>query len=81
MIPWFWSNPRLYCAVAECKEHGLLEGKIRIKKKDNISKIYVVKTIASTDEEGCKKFKSRQDTIRMKRREKRARKKNDKEEY
>ncbi len=81
-IPWFWSNPRLYCGIAECEEHGLLEGKIRIKKKDNTSKIYVVKTITGTDEEGLSKIQKRQDAIRSKRREKRARKKNDKiDEY
>lgn len=79
-IPWFWSNPRLYCSIGECKEHGLLEGKIRIKKKDNTSRLYVVKTISSTDEEGYQKFKDRQDTIRLKRREKRARKKIEKDE-
>lgn len=81
-IPWFWSNPRLYCGIAECEKHGLLEGKIRIKKKDNTSKIYVVKTITETDEDGLRKIQSRQDAIRSKRREKRARKKNDKiDEY
>ena len=75
LIPWFWSNPRLYCAIGCCEKHGLLDGKIRIKKKDCTNKIYVVKTISSTDKEGYEKIKIRQDNIREKRREKRYRKK------
>jgi inhibitor of KinA sporulation pathway (predicted exonuclease) len=75
LIPWFWSNPRLYCAIGRCNDHGLLDGKIRIKKKDCTNKIYVVKTITSTDEEGYDKIKVRQNNIREKRREKRYRKK------
>ena len=39
------------------------------------NKIYVVKTISSTDKEGYDKIKVRQDNIREKRREKRYRKK------
>ena len=75
LVPWFWSNPRLYCAIGRCNEHGLLDGKIRIKKKDCTNKIYVVKTIASTDEQGYEKVLARQNNIREKRREKRFRKK------
>ena len=75
LIPWFWSNPRLYCAIGRCNEHGLLDGKIRIKKKDCTNKIYVVKTISSTDEQGYEKIMARQNNIREKRREKRFRKK------
>ena len=79
VIPWFWSNPRLFCGLGQCKEHGYMDGKIRIKKKDSTNKIYVVKTITSADEEGYKKLLERQNSIREKRREKRYRKRTGKD--
>ena len=53
----------------------MLDGKIRIKKKESTNKVYVVKTISSTDNDGHEKIKLRQNSIREKRREKRYRKK------
>ena len=75
-VDWFCSNPKIYCCIAQCKEHGLMKGKVRIK-KSNTGKMYAIKTVNSIDENGYKLIHDRQQLIRAKRKAKRIRRKND----
>jgi len=76
-VNWFCSNVKVYACVCECNTHGLILSKVHIKKTDN-GKIYAIKTVRPTDENGLKKVMDRQKLIREKRREKRGRKKENK---
>lgn len=49
-IPWFTSNGKHYYAVFVCNEHGMLKGKIRIRKSSN-NDLYVVKTMRQINDE------------------------------
>ena len=68
-IRWFSDNAKLYYCLSLCPEHGLLKGKIRMKKSVN-DKYFVVKTLKLTDETGASKIKQRQLDIRAKRKKK-----------
>lgn len=71
-IRWFSDNAKTYYCLACCNEHGWLKGKIRLRKSDD-DKIYAIKTLKLTDDEGAASIRKRQADIRKKRREKRAR--------
>ncbi|MCR5607902.1 MAG: exonuclease domain-containing protein [Lachnospiraceae bacterium] len=74
MVNWFCNSVKTYSCITKCSEHGLLKGKIRVKKaKDD--KLFAIKTVSSTNEEGYKLLKNRQQLIRAKRKAKRTRKK------
>lgn len=65
-VRWFTPNQKIYYGLAICPEHGFLKGKIRMKKVDD-ERIYVVKTLKLTDEEGAQKIVDRKDDVRKKR--------------
>lgn len=71
-IRWFSDNSKTYYCLASCNEHGWLKGKIRLRKSDD-DKVYAIKTLKLTDDEGAEAIRTRQHDIRKKRREKRAR--------
>lgn len=68
-IRWFSYNSRTYYSLMHCNIHGWVKGKIRIKKADN-GKLFVIKTLKITDEDGAEKIRQRQDEIRERRRHK-----------
>lgn len=51
-IRWFSSGQRYYLCLAACPEHGLMKGKIRMKKSED-GRIFAVKTVKPVDEEGA----------------------------
>jgi inhibitor of KinA sporulation pathway (predicted exonuclease) len=50
IVPWFGIGTKQYYSVSQCSEHGLLKGKIRIK-KSALNQTFVVKTMKQIDEE------------------------------
>jgi len=71
-IRWFSDNSKTYYSLSVCDEHGWLKGKVRLKKTDD-EKVYAVKTLKLTDDNGADTIRQKQNDIRKKRREKRAR--------
>lgn len=69
-IKWFSSNQKTYYCVAKCETHGLLKGRMKIKKTDD-NVFYAVKILKLTDEDGVNAIKEKQLAARMRRREKR----------
>ncbi|MDR1766429.1 MAG: exonuclease domain-containing protein [Lachnospiraceae bacterium] len=69
-IQWFASGQKYFYAIGICKEHGLVRGKIRIKKAEDQS-TYVVKTIKLSSDSEFERIKLKRDEVR-KRRSKRA---------
>lgn len=67
-VRWFTPNQKIYYGLAICPEHGYLKGKIRMKKVDD-EKVYAVKTLKLTDEEGAQSIVDRKADVRKKRSE------------
>ena len=44
------NNPKVYYSISNCEEHGLIRGKIRIRKTED-EKYFAVKTLRFTDTE------------------------------
>lgn len=65
-VRWFTPNQKIYYGLAFCQEHGFLKGKIRIKRVDD-EKVFVVKTLKLTDEEGAAGIMNRREEARKKR--------------
>ena len=65
-IRWFTPNQKIYYGLAICPEHGYLKGKVRIKRVDD-TKVYAVKTLKLTDEEGAIQIASRKEEVKKKR--------------
>ena len=51
-IRWFSSGQRYYLCLATCPEHGMMKGKIRMKKSED-GRVFAVKTVKPVDEEGA----------------------------
>jgi len=58
MLRWFAPNTKHYLCISNCKEHGYIKGKIRIKKSEN-DKIYVVKTLKIIPESQIKEIRKK----------------------
>ena len=69
-IRWFSSNSKIYYCLCNCPEHGLVKGKIRMKKTDD-GFYYAVRTLKLTDSKGEQTILERRNEIQKKRREKR----------
>ncbi|MBQ9910629.1 MAG: exonuclease domain-containing protein [Lachnospiraceae bacterium] len=72
-IPWFSDSGRSYLALGECKEHGLMRGRIRIKTAENFSGYFAVRTIKPCTEEYRQIIEEKRENLSAKRREKRKR--------
>lgn len=68
-IRWFAANPKHFYSISVCDKHGLMKGKIRLKKSEN--GIYVVKTQKFISQEEADEIIAKRDHIRELRREKR----------
>lgn len=70
-IRWFSANSKQYYSVSACPEHGLVKGKIRMKKTEE-EMFYVVKTIKLIDTKDAESIQEKQNALRMKRRQRRS---------
>ena len=82
-IKWFSPNGKNYYCLAQCPEHGFLQGKIRMKKSDS-GKTFAVKTLKLIPAERAALLRVKQQEVREKRKiknqERRQRQKNENEE-
>lgn len=69
-VLWFSVSAKNYYCIAECPEHGLLKGKIRMKHTDE-DRVYVVKTIKVTGQAEAESIRERRDDLRERRRRRR----------
>ena len=67
-IRWFSVNQKFYFGLAICPQHGLMKGKIRMKKTDD-GDVYVVKTQKLVSDEEAKLIYERKDEAARKRNE------------
>ncbi len=67
-FPWFALNPRQYLCLAVCPEHGSIQGKIRVRKRDDES-VYVVKTMKRVSEERAREISARREEQKERRHE------------
>ena len=57
-LRWFMNNPKVYYSISNCEEHGLIRGKIRIRKTED-EKYFAVKTLRFTDTEEAEELRER----------------------
>ena len=69
-IRWFSVNSRYYCCVAECPDHGLLLGRIKMKHTDDEA-MFVIKTIRACSAAEADDVRARKTELTAKRRKKR----------
>ncbi len=73
-IRWFMNNSRIYYSVSFCRQHGYVEGKVRIRRTEE-DRYFAVKTLRIIGAEEAEEIRSRQDSLRKKRRMKKSLKK------
>lgn len=73
-IRWFTMNSKMHYCLAECREHGYIKGRFKIRENDN-GKFYASRVLKLTDESGAEQIRQRQLEVRKRRREKRQKKK------
>lgn len=71
-IRWFAGKNRAYYCLAQCREHGYIRGKIRLKKTDE-DRIFAVKTLRLINGEEAEKIVEMKKDMQKKRQEKRHR--------
>lgn len=65
-VRWFSVNAKQYYSISICPEHGMVKGKIRMRKSDN-DKFYVVKTLKLIGEEEKESILEKKEALRIKR--------------
>ncbi|MBQ0000418.1 MAG: exonuclease domain-containing protein [Clostridiales bacterium] len=68
-LRWFLHNSKNYYSVSVCQEHGLVKGKIRVKKTEE-EQYFSVKTIKLITEEEALEIREKREAVRRKRQEK-----------
>ena len=66
-IRWFSDNGRNYLCIAQCPDHGLFRGKIRIRQNCD-DQWFVVKTVRYAGQEDVDAVRKKQETLRHRRR-------------
>lgn len=74
-IRWFSGNSKTFYCLAYCKSHGLLKGKMKVKKTPD-DQYFVVKIVRFADEKDEEEIFGKKCVIQKKRKEKRLRKQN-----
>ncbi|MDC7289132.1 exonuclease domain-containing protein [Blautia schinkii] len=69
-IRWFMHNSKVYYSISACPEHGLLKGKIRVRKTE-ANRYYAVKTLKLVDIEEAEEIRMKREALRRKRQLKR----------
>lgn len=69
LIPWFGVGARHYYSVSQCPVHGLVKGKLRVKKsvEDNI---FIVKTLKLIDREEAELIRAKHEGVKRRHKEK-----------
>jgi DNA polymerase III epsilon subunit-like protein len=70
-INWFSDGGHSYFALATCKNHGLMKGRIRIKTTENYDGVFAVRTIKPCSEEDHASIVKKKENLTAKRRERR----------
>ena len=70
-VNWFSDGGRMYLALGECKEHGRMKGKIRIKETTDHQGYFGVRTIKPCSEEEWELILQKKENVTRKRRERR----------
>lgn len=65
-LRWFLHNSKNYYSISECQEHGLVKGKIRVRKTED-EKYYSVKTIKLISEKEAEEIHEKRESLRRKR--------------
>lgn len=65
-VKWFTNNSKNYYSVSMCPEHGLLKGKLRMKRTDH-GTVYTIKTLRLVDKEEAAMIQQKQEYLRRKR--------------
>ena len=74
-IKWFSNNTKNYYCLAYCRKHGFIKGKLRLKKTDS-DHFYAIKILKQVDETEAAAIQKRQQDIKHRKKEKRAKKAN-----
>lgn len=69
-LNWFTPNGRHYYSISICPEHGIMKGKIRMRKTEKDT-VYVIKTLRFITEEEKKEIMNKKEKVRIHRKEKR----------
>ncbi|MBO7364828.1 MAG: exonuclease domain-containing protein [Lachnospiraceae bacterium] len=80
IVNWFSDAGRSYLALGECRAHGLMRGRIRIKQTENYDGFFAVRTIKPCTEEAMDMILGKKENVKNKRRERRHRDKDMEEE-
>ena len=73
VVNWFSDSQKNYFALGECKEHGLIRGRIRIKTAEDNMGFFAVRTVKPCTEEYKELILKKRDNLTSKRRERRKR--------
>lgn len=72
-IPWFTNNGKHYYTIVSCARHGVIKGKIRLRRAES-GRIYVVKTMKQADADMVQDIIDKKNQVRKNRKEKRHKK-------
>ena len=64
-LRWFSANQRSYYCIAVCPEHGLLRGKLKIRRAEGMQ-VYCIKTTKFVNQETAERIAQLQQTLREK---------------
>ncbi len=65
-LRWFSVNSKQYYSISMCPDHGMVKGKIRMKRTDEDA-FFVIKTLKLIDEDDAKIIREKQENLRIKR--------------
>lgn len=72
-IPWFSNNGKHYYTIVSCARHGVIKGKIRLRRAES-GRIYVVKTMRQADADMVQDIINKKNQVRKNRKERRHKK-------
>ena len=67
LVPWFGVGAKHYYSVSRCPVHGLIKGKIRVKKSVN-DRIFIVKTLKRISEDEMQQIRAKNAAAKKKKR-------------
>ena len=73
-VRWFSTGSNIYLSLVQCPRHGLIKGKLRMKKAPD-GGVFAVKTIKVADEESIQMIREKKESVKTKRKERRKRRK------
>ena len=73
MVSWFSDSQKNYFALGECREHGLIRGRIRVKNGEDNKGVFAVRTVKPCTEEYKELIIKKRDNLKNKRKERKKR--------